>query len=290
MDPTSAHSTGQLVTTMRRNAFTLVELMVVILIIMILVGLILAGMSLLGKSADAVMTIQRIEAITAGLQSLGKDKLSSGQVLLRQAISPTLVASGKPGGVLDMVYTQQGGLHVSQGSWLDSTHPPCLPFPWGSQGIDDNGATVPMASRTLADFSPAASVALLQLASSETTSAAWLGDRGPEKAFNDAWGNPLIVSFAVFQPAMPAVMQRSFDTWQHSLSVYITVGSAGPILTQPLVGAIPADTASLWTQITTICEAATWNESSLLNPPWQGVKRGKSGRSRSFLSAPIEIR
>ncbi len=147
--------------------------------------------------------------------------------------------------------------------------------------------------------------------------AEYASDRSTQRAWNDAWGNPLVLAYAVYQPpecrmavgqpqlaaSFPAdwYLKSAMRLHGYNRAIYLTAGSAGPDLDASLPLTLPAVDgailATLWNQIcTTVMEddATTWDERSSERPPWSGVKRTQrdvgSRRSTCFLSAPIELK
>jgi prepilin-type N-terminal cleavage/methylation domain-containing protein len=147
--------------------------------------------------------------------------------------------------------------------------------------------------------------------------ASYRTDRKPTRTWNDAWGNPLVVGYALFQP------ERYYRTWDrdnrrdlllkgaqaaygYSRSLYFAVGAVGPdravlkpaIESTGLAGStgtvddrVPL--ATIWKQICQVCDAQLWTEGSFTAPPTAfkaGISKGKKSGMRSFLSKPYEIR
>ena len=88
---------------------------------------------------------------------------------------------------------------------------------------------------------------------------------------------------------------RYNEDYGFNRAVYVAVGAAGPILTDPMpnpwtAAEDPVALRNLWLQIGTICQAQEWDEKSFTRPPWSGVRTGRKGTMRSQLSAPIEIK
>jgi prepilin-type N-terminal cleavage/methylation domain-containing protein len=275
---------------MRRSAFSLIELLVVVGVMGLLMAMGLAVYGQVQRSADALITSQRIEGVLQGLQASAKDGLSAGQIIHRTAIAPALVAVGKPPGVLRLTMSAKGSMYVSEGAWLNPADPAVLRFPWGKPGVEPDGTPVPPLTRTLADFSPVATLELLAAAATGATVTGWQSDRAPELPFNDAWGNPLIVAFGIYQPTSEDLLRLAEPRFQSTLALYLAVGSSGPNQSAALTGVYATDRDALWGQIATVCKASEWSETGYGEPPWSGVRRGISGKLRSFLSAPLELK
>ncbi len=137
-------------------------------------------------------------------------------------------------------------------------------------------------------------------------------DRKPSRQWNDAWGNPLVVAYALFQPER---FQRIYDgqnhrhlllnsataAYQYNRSMYLSVGAIGPergalapriadLATSGSSAADHADLAPIWQQVCDTCGAARWTEHAFASPPWKDVAKGVKNGMRSFLTAPIEVR
>ncbi len=141
---------------------------------------------------------------------------------------------------------------------------------------------------------------------------AYRGDRSPKKQWNDAWGHPLVVSYALFQPERfmriadgqnrrDLLLKKSMDAYQYNRSLYAAVGAVGadrtPLASELSALAVSTGTvddrlalAVIWQRICLACGAAAWNESSFGNAPWKDVKVGSKNGMRALLSSPIEIR
>jgi prepilin-type N-terminal cleavage/methylation domain-containing protein len=150
----------------------------------------------------------------------------------------------------------------------------------------------------------------------------YMTDRSPKQNWNDRWGNPLVASFAFFQPPLdpspPTGTTPSNDQgrrealklYQYERRFYIAIGAAGVRvdITAPNSAATPSGSApsiadlkdpsdgtwssatgnlvQLWKEITDICEYdRPFDELSFDNPPWAGVKRAKMYQAgKKFLS------
>lgn len=80
-----------------------------------------------------------------------------------------------------------------------------------------------------------------------------------------------------------------------SRAVYIAVAAAGPKLTTPLPGTwTNAEDAqvlrAVWLQVRSVCRAQEWDADAFIDPPWNGVRTGRSGSLRSQLTSPLEIK
>jgi hypothetical protein len=137
-------------------------------------------------------------------------------------------------------------------------------------------------------------------------------DRSPRRHWNDAWGNPLVLSFALFQPERfqrvcdgenrrDLLLKKASDAYGYNRSAYLAAGAIGPDrgALRPTLDALAASgsvaedqaaLAAMWKQIGLTCGAAAWTEAGFAAPPWKGVKLGKKNGMRCFLSTPSEVR
>ncbi len=162
--------------------------------------------------------------------------------------------------------------------------------------------------------SPMQTIILLQAAgvldSGAAGGAEYRTDRGPSKPWNDAWGNPLVVVYAIYQPERyfrkfdqydrrDLFLRQAQTAYQFNRAIYFAVGAAG----QTLYAGVPTswgsasdstqDAATLrqyWLQIRDVCSAASWTEAAWQNPPWNGSKVGKKNGSLSMMTAPIMVK
>ncbi|TVR14749.1 MAG: prepilin-type N-terminal cleavage/methylation domain-containing protein [Planctomycetota bacterium] len=132
------------------------------------------------------------------------------------------------------------------------------------------------------------------------------GNRSPKQAWNDAWGHPLIVAYALYQPPKyrgtnqsrhpDYYLQRAQDLYQYNRSIYVSIGAAGPdISPYAFVADWNINMTALWNHICDIAmpdEETTWNERSFHRNPWSGTRiaSDESGERQVFLSAPVEFR
>lgn len=318
-----------------RCAFTLVELLVVVGIFAVLAALLIPAALMLRETARATDTAQRLDQAVQGLVQLGAERLHA------QVVAPHLKGLGLPTGVLKFVVSHETNIRYAvwnnarpsatalDGNYLSAAAAHCLPFPWGQETLADvtgqrTGTRHPFA---LPAMSPTATVPLLAAAGVEVDAARWATDRGRNRPFNDAWGNPLVLAYAFYQPrrnttvvvqtmqagggAYTAIddlrstiyedlfVTHAEKAYQFSKAVYLVAAAAGPKLAVPLSGSaapagLAADQQALWDQAVTACEAAAWDAAAWDRPPWNGVKQGRGTvageRMRSFVSAPVLVK
>ncbi len=181
-------------------------------------------------------------------------------------------------------------------------------------------------------FSPLASIPLLQAAGllpgGTTGEASYRSDRSPSRPWNDRWGNPLVVVYALYQAPRfydgalqtweyrnskrDLLLKSAMETYQFNRAVYVAVAAVGPLRRhipasgsdpEPLTGwtgntPLPTWTAAqdnvvlraLWRQIRTTTRAQEWTESGFDTSPWRGVRNVALSEENCLLTAPIEIK
>ena len=313
---------------MRRTAFTLIELLVVITVIVILAGLLIVGGGLALKQARITGTVQRIEGVTRALSQIGQVEGSATLAVQRRLgeVDPTRA------GVLLVDYPDNQ-LTAVEGGWLsygmrfdtaadawvvaDASRPHHLRVPWGqaplvypTAGAADRSK--PPAPFALSQMDPAMTAHLLDLAEllpgGDLTR--YTTDRDPDEAWNDRWGHPLVVGYALYQYGpQPAATNETpppskgfnwqwklaKETYGYTRSCYFAVGSAGPLLDVPVT-----DVAALWGQInqvanqdrdgTELYRVGADGTNAMARPPWEGVRVEKAERRIAVLSSPLEVR
>lgn len=169
----------------------------------------------------------------------------------------------------------------------------------------------------LGHCSPLRSIALLQAAGvlvpGVDGAAAYRSDRNPSRPWNDAWGHPLVVVYALFQPERfyrdgdkwnrrDRFLRASRTVYQYDRELYLSVGAIGPVLESGWGGGgatwSESDDAGaqrrLWRQIRSSTKAWKWTEAAWTGtPPWTGVRVGDldapAGRLRGLVSAPVAL-
>lgn len=161
--------------------------------------------------------------------------------------------------------------------------------------------------------SPLCTIALLQasgvLPPGQAGIDAYHNDRGLERAWNDAWGNPLVVVYALYIPERYSrtwddytrrdlFVRMAKDQYHTNRLVYLAVGAVGNTLdTTDYPDLAPTWNPSIdasvlrdyYLQIRSVCSAASWTENSFTAPPWQNVKVGRSGNFQCLLTAPVAL-
>lgn len=306
-----------------RRAMTLIEVLVVITIIALLIGLLVPTTRFAMRAARASGTAQRINGVLAGLAGLSST----------DGVAARIQREAGLGGVLAFDYPN-GFLAPTQGTWLTYGAPHHLRFPYGQkrlqfQGNGAGASELPPADFTLGQLSPAKSLELLVAAgiipAGSRAEAAYAENRSGDVAWNDRWGNPLVVGYALYQygPATgsgeSAAGTKEFDNqWRTVLQRYgrtrsllVAVGAGGPVLPAGFDGQLgtllaasdrPATLAALWAHIDTVANRlddgttprwrvdASASVNAAERAPWVGIRQAGDSEGRyCLLSAPQEL-
>ncbi len=153
----------------------------------------------------------------------------------------------------------------------------------------------------LGQTSPLRTVELLRIAGVLETGSDYAGDRGTNRPWNDLWGNPLIVTYALFHPARDnnlglrdRYVKAADKLYGYRKAVYLSVGASGPLLRTGISAAAdqPVSLRDRWYQIRDICRAAEWTEQSFGAKPadWLGHRKGRRNGETCLLLAPVELK
>jgi prepilin-type N-terminal cleavage/methylation domain-containing protein len=310
-----------------RRAFTFVELLMVMLIVAVFMALLLPLVNALRFHARAADTGQRLRGVELALRAAGANE-SPALRLHQGVIAPALVAAGLSPGVTEFQASvgyafgwngdsNGGGLMVPvKGSWL-VPHAYAWAYPWGQGRLDDQGGlTSTIEAHNYRALSPLATPAFLRFAGIMRNDDDWLKDRNTSRPWNDAWGNPLVIAFALYQPMQNTTvtstwlttsnsqvaksgilpdlyLKQANKTYGYTRAVYIGLGSVGPVVRTQLATDAVNLANDLWTQVTDVCAASQWDEQAWEHRPqdWHAdVRWGRKGRERSCLTAPIDLR
>lgn len=316
-------------TTMRpRLALTLIEVLVVASIVAALIALLVVVMPEAIFRAKAMKTTARMEGVLLALQQVGSDSESAALVLHRDVLA---APGGFPAAASGVLAFSVGGesneLTPVAGSWIDPTLVidgvrPQLPWPWGKAPLDPLSGVQQQAMATRlslrANFWPDATARLLERSGVCARAEDYATKRDRTWPWNDAWGHPLGVGAALYQPQrsvgiatrsyfdtdsrrsyQPAdlFLKRATSVYGLTRAVYAAAASAGPRLRVPLseaadaVARARADARAVWTQAIDVCQRdGVFDEHGFDRPPWTGTRRARVGGERCFLTLPIEIR
>lgn len=298
-----------------RRGFTLIEMLVVILIIAVLAGLLLPVVSMVRFQARSTDTMLRMEALLHELALHGDGRVSTAYALMRDADLGGVKLWAVPSGDVSVADTSTlpvpetdpavlAAAGIATNLPLDPALDHTFVFPWGRErDLDGDGifgeAGEEPAARHLGQLSVHRSEALMELTGVLPDPAAYPGDRGRDRRWNDAWGNPLVIAHGVYQDRAVALANRSDSllqarrTYGYSRAVYLAIAAAGPHFTRD--SDFDVTLQAVWDQAVAVCNrdddgAALWTERGFADPPWKGIRRGEEDPLRCFLSAPIELK
>ena len=298
--------------TRSRDAFSLIELLIVITVIVLLAALILVGAGLARTAARWAQTGQRMEDLLTRLSQVGEASDSRVRFLQEQA---------DLGGVFLVEYAPElrPRTPAVADPWLDYDQPHNRRSPLGREhwtfpgGVPTRGTPEDFG---LQDANPRRSGELAVACGTAPDLATWRIDRDPERPWNDAWGRPLVVAYALYQhgPLDGATWTPSAAftrEWNHKLERYgfarsltLCVGAAGPRGSVPdTIDATALD--GVWGLIATTANrdrdgTSLWRVDYTTDPtvpvnatthaPWTGVRKAKAEGRTCALAAPIELR
>ncbi|MDA3963065.1 MAG: hypothetical protein PF961_19950 [Planctomycetota bacterium] len=317
---------------MNRRAVTLIELLIAIGIILLLAGLLLPAVRGIREKARWLDTSNRISQVGQALSAMGQDDGGATIALLRAAGA---------GGVLRLDPTDPQT--PIEGTWFDydpTNRAWQLRFPLERQTITFTGRNkedgsvnesyLPVDGKPI-DFALSESEAgftakLMAAAGIAPNEAAARSDRSPTKAWNDAWGNPILISVAVWQygPISSGALSRwpqsnnSHETtpmtnarhyfWRRmyqeatrylegSQASWVWLAAAGPKAALPSATLSDADYQTMWSTVESTVNrddagAPLWhshpanNQRPLAEPPWTGLRV----EQRMAIQAPLSLR
>jgi general secretion pathway protein G len=210
------------------RGLTLIELLIVVAIVALLAALVISQLQATRDAAKVATTASRMTAVTMGLAQIGMEE---GSLSLRlQQCTEFQPSDSEPGlgGVVAFGPADATGLPTigkrppplqsqNYGDWgyRGRGH---LAFPWGKKFPDPtasgSGPTLMGPERfRLRDLSPFNTRKLLLLAGmlpTKQNDPAWAQaqyqtNRGIDEPWNDAWGHPLVVASALYQPTWRTV-------------------------------------------------------------------------------------
>ncbi len=218
--------------TARVRGFTLIELLIVVLIIIILAGLIIGLIGPLREMVKISTTSTRIAAIHHGLAQIGMNEGSAVFELQRRTEyqSAAVPPDREPGlgGVILFGPPDPAATGAAVGLPTIGKRPPPLSaqnygewgyrgrghlaYPWGKKFPDPNasGGTALMGPerfrlRDLSPFNTRKLLAIANLLPTKQSDPTWgqtqyMTNRKTSESWNDAWGHPLVVAAALYQP------------------------------------------------------------------------------------------
>ncbi len=329
---------------MVKRAFSLIELLVVIAIIGVLAALTMGGISLARKAARTALTAQRMQEVIRRCQELGSEESSAALMIQKQLA--TVPPPRQLRCILELLYVPGGDrFDVLSGTWAQTPlHSWEFAHPWGRPACNyppghlneanspSRNDECPPDDHALRDLTASYSAELLALAKllpadnsatpgNESLEAYQL-DRSPDQAWNDAWGNPLVIGFASYQPRRNTVttskethstkggtatviredlyLRRCEASYGYTRGVYLAIGAFGPH--SPSVDLSASDWTTPHSGVLDLCwqainqaagedqGVALWRTdaaagvNAFTDPPWDGVRT-----KGALLSTPVEL-
>lgn len=230
------------------RGFTLIELLIVVLIILILASLVISLIKPLRELAKINSTGTRISAVQKGLTLIGMNEGSAPFVLqMRTEHQTTAVPpDSEPGlgGIITFGPPDPTATGAAAGLPTVGKRPPPLSaqdhgawglrgrghlaYPWGRKFPDPaaGGAGVTLMGperfrlRDLSPFNTRKLLTLANLLPTKQSDPAWgrtqyMTNRDTGESWNDAWGHPLVIGAALYQPTWrTAAPAPSIPGWQ----------------------------------------------------------------------------
>lgn len=308
------------------QAFTLIELLVVMTIIALLTGMVLVGANLVRTAAKVTITKSRMQEVQRAIIGLGN----------APSLHQSLAANGMSGVTTFTLNNTSLMFTPAQGAWFTWPYPAWVqPSPWGSKPSDDftggalpttlpaDGVALVPPTYSLVNFNPSFTDTFFNvIGSSDITPVPFFTDRNPTRAWNDAWGNPLVIGISFFQPpqntGVPITtyygagknnvvqpdlfIRRANSAYGFSRAFYLSVGASGRNCPPGLIAeyANTSNTPAMWTAsaglyqqswdwIAQTVGAAAWTSAGgkdpFAAPPWKSVKLEKG----ALMSEPVEL-
>ncbi len=253
-----------------RQAFTLLELLVVITVIAVLASMILAVVPMINKRAKIAATSQRIDALLMGL----------GAVQEEGSIAYRLQRDAMLGGVLTYKTDNNGVTYFKDGTLLAQPPNPVPPsaylvHPWGKayQNTAGTGWLGPD-PMLLSKLSPLRTMELLLASDVVRDINDYKTKRSPRENWNDRWGNPLVVGCAFYQPNQPRTLdwkgaaittpnndlglKQALTDYQYARCVYVSVAAGGPLIPEPGTALLPTSGTATDVQWFGSATPSTW--------------------------------
>ena len=318
------------------RGFTLIELLVVVAVIGILSSLLFPVLSMIMTSAKFLKSSQRLDEAIRALNGLGGQEISNAAA---QLIHQRLAERAGVLGVTEFEIDKRLGIFLPlKGDWIPAPYSaPYLAHPWGRVPTDTPGAAptaiptapLPVEDFTLSQMQAQDSAVLMELAGiiPDGQAASYASDHRAAQPWNDAWGRPLLLAWALYLPRKNTAvlnftdrgshgvtasgqstrgqredlfLQRAMDAYGFHRAVYLAGGVVGPFLptTVPTLdvpsASFPVLLTDLWSSVVTVCNGEGWRTdagagiNAWTTPPWKGSVRGKLNGLTSLLTQPQE--
>lgn len=211
---------------MRRHGITLIEVLIVVSIIALLGSLIVIAAQWIGEASREASTRQRMEQIFTQIAMKGRENLSVTYAMQKNVSGFGGTTDFYRSDTLD--YAQPLGGAAWHSCWpkASSTHPVILSYPWGKSRLyqiyetwyttgvsptltsaDSNTWTPQQRTdwetaepHSISFLTPRKSAEIFQACTISPSATSYRDDRTRSQNWNDAWGNPLVISYAIFQP------------------------------------------------------------------------------------------
>jgi prepilin-type N-terminal cleavage/methylation domain-containing protein len=234
-----------------RRAFTLIEILVVLAIISLLMALMIGGISYARERARLLLTVHRMEEVHNALARYGGERQELTYALQRDIpglggtpayargasdafVSP---ADGSPWHAVFPAAAAVAPGHASITHTGTGGSPLVMAYPWGRHRryavledwyvnrftpplpitdtdflpLGDDGSWNGREPHRIHELWPRQTTAILHRIGIADSEANARDDRDRDRPWNDAWGRPLVVAYAIYQP--PRCLPASIPAW-----------------------------------------------------------------------------
>lgn len=296
-----------------KSAFTLIELLVVMVIIAVLSGLVAAGaLSLIFRSKSLVTAKRLVEATTA-VGAVGASRGGAAfDLTSRLGLAATTTSAWSTAiyatyadttlrGYCDTDTNSMASQFAAAGASADTPSDFVLSEtvgPWGRVPIAPvSPLPTTMTPISIRRMCPTVSLYFLVEAGVlpfDTAVASYRDDRKTERPWNDRWGNPLVISYLLYQAASGTASTDARRTYGSQRMLYVSAAASGSKLTGGTGNAMSRPT-EVWNHALNVASAGDaaatiWDENSFAQPPWRNVKTFRTSTGDAWLLAPMEIR
>jgi len=290
-----------------RRGFTLIELLVAITIIMILIGLGAAGAMTLVFRAKSLATTKRMDEAATAISAVGAARGGAAfDLTSRLGLDRTSAAAWKT--VIDASYVDAtvrayaGTDSGNVASQLPAAGPSAFLAgenvgPWGRIPIGGSPLPTTASAITIRALGPALSFFYLLEAGvlpATTAAASYRDDRKTTRAWNDRWGNPIVVSWLLYQASTGTAATDARRAYGSNRILSLSLAAGGKRIGGATGNAMTLPT-EVWNHALNVASAgdtsaAIWDQNSFATPPWRNVKVTRNAQGDAWLMAPIEVR